>query len=143
MRRPSLDELRSVDLFDGLSEAELREWIAVTEVEEVPAGTVIADQGQSPEHVRLVLTGAIEAIAIDADGHAEPIGEHRAPTWVGAIAVITGGLSGVRMVAIEPVTLGSIAREPFVALVLAQRPVFERVMRQVRPVVSRIAAREQ
>jgi signal transduction histidine kinase len=47
------------------------------------------------------------------------------------------------MRALTPVTVAVIEPEPFIDLVLANRPVFDRVMRQVRPVVSRAAAREQ
>ena len=90
----------------------------------------------------LVLEGELEAFAVEEDGRMEAVSRHRAPTWVGAIAVLTGGLSGVRMVAATKVLLGEVDSEAFIELALAQRLVFDRVMRQVRRVVSRITALE-
>jgi signal transduction histidine kinase len=66
-----------------------------------------------------------------------------APTWIGAIPVVTKSAIAVTMRALTPVTVAEIEDDPFVGLVLANRPVFDRIMRQVRPVVSRITAREQ
>ena len=73
----------------------------------------------------------------------EPLGEHVAPTWMGAIGALTGGVSLVRMQASTAADRGAIEPERFIELALAHRSVFERVMAQVRPVTGRIAAFEQ
>jgi signal transduction histidine kinase len=139
---PTLEQLRPIDLFDGLQDAELERWVAATELRALSTGDPVAEQGQPSPTFHLVLDGALEAFAVDSEGRAEPVGMHPAPTWVGAIAVLTGGVSGVRMLAATEVTLGEIDSEAFIELVLAQRVVFNRVMSQVRPVVSRITAME-
>jgi signal transduction histidine kinase len=139
---PTLEQLRPIDLFDGLEDAELERWVAATELRVLSTGEPVAEQGQPSPTFHLVLDGALEAFAVDSEGRAEPVGMHPAPTWVGAIAVLTGGVSGVRMLAATEVTLGEIDSEAFIELVLAQRLVFDRVMSQVRPVVSRITAME-
>jgi len=140
--RPTLAQLRPVDLFDGLSDAEVERWAQVAELRVLAVGDAVAEQGQPSPTFHLVLEGSLEAFAIDEAGRAEPVGMHPAPTWVGAIAVLTGGVSGVRMLAATEVTLAEVESETFIELVLAQRPVFDRVMSQVRPVVSRITALE-
>ncbi|HEV7162327.1 MAG TPA: ATP-binding protein [Solirubrobacteraceae bacterium] len=142
MSHPTLEQLRAVDLFDDLSDLELERWVEVAELRQLKPGSAVAEQGQRAPAFRLVLEGALEAFAVDPDGRAEPVGMHPAPTWVGATAVLTGGVSGVRMLAAGEVLLAEVETEPFIELVLAQRPVFDRVMRQVRPVVSRITALE-
>ncbi len=142
MTRASVGQLRSMDLFEGLSEAELERWAAAAELRVLPPGAAVAEQGQPSPAFHLVLEGTLEAFAVDGSGRMEPVGMHSAPTWVGAIAVLTGGVSGVRMLASTEVTLGEVEPEAFIELVLAQRPVFDRVMAQVRPVVSRITAVE-
>jgi signal transduction histidine kinase len=142
MTHPTVEQLRSIDLFEGLSEAELEQWAQAAHVRELAPGTSVAEQGKPSPAFHLVLSGSLEAFQVDAEGRAEPVGEHRAPTWVGAIAVLTGGVSGVRMVALGDVTLAAVESEEFIQLTLAQRPVFDRVMAQVRPVVSRITAFE-
>jgi signal transduction histidine kinase len=139
---PTLEQLRAVDLFDDLSDLELESWVEVAELRRLQPGSAVAEQGQRAPAFRLVLEGALEAFAVDPGGRAEPVGMHPAPTWVGATAVLTGGVSGVRMIAAGEVLLAEVETEAFIELVLAQRPVFDRVMRQVRPVVSRITALE-
>lgn len=142
MSHPSIEQLAAIDLFDGLSEEELERWAQAAELRTLQAGAPVSEQGQPAPAFRLVLEGALEAFAVDPQGRAEPVGMHPAPTWVGAIAVLTKGVSGVRMLAAGEVTLAEVDSERFLELVLAQRPVFDRVMSQVRPVVSRITAME-
>jgi signal transduction histidine kinase len=140
---PSVAQLRAIDLFDGCSEQELSLWAQAAELQDVPAGAIISEQGVEPPAVQLVLEGVLEAVAIDEQGREEPVGEHRAPTWVGAIAAFTGGFSAVRMQALTATTLAAVPIEPFVDLALAQRPVFRRIVRQIRPVVNRLTTIEQ
>ena len=142
MSHPTVEELRAVDLFEGLSEAELERWAQGAALRELEPGAAVAEQGELAMTFHIVLEGSLEAFAVDADGRAEPVSVHHAPTWVGAIGVLTGGASGVRMLAATPLTLADVESEAFIELALAQRPVFDRVMRQVRPVVGRITAME-
>ncbi len=140
---PSLEQLRPMDLFEDLSDAQLQPWADAAQLRRVAAGDPIAEQGQPQQAFHLLLEGTLEAIAIDEQGRGEPMSEHRAPTWVGAIAVLTSGVSGVRMVALSDALLASIEPETFVQLVLGERSVFDRVMAKVRPVVGRVTAIEQ
>ncbi len=142
MSHPRVEQLRGIDLFDGLSEQELTLWADAAELRELEPGSPVAEQGKPSPAFHLVLEGSLEAFAVDASGRVEPVGVHQSPTWVGAIAVLTGGVSGVRMLVAERVTLAEVESERFIELVLAQRPVFDRIMAQVRPVVSRITALE-
>jgi signal transduction histidine kinase len=143
MSHPTVEQLRPIDLFDGLTDVELERFTQAAVITHIEAGAMTSEQGQPPRGLQLVLAGSLEALALDPDGRDEPVGEHVAPTWIGAIAVLTGGLSLVRMRALTDVTLAVIEPETFIELVLAHRPVFDRVMRQVRPVVGRITAMEQ
>jgi signal transduction histidine kinase len=142
MSHPSVEQLRSIDLFEGLEESELERWAQASEIRQLHLGEPAAEQGQPSRAFRLVLEGVLEAFAVDEQGRTEPVGMHEAPTWVGATGVLTGGVSSVRMLAATEVTLAEIESEAFIELVLSQRPVFDRVMAQVRPVVSRITALE-
>ena len=143
MSAPTLEQLREIDLFAGLDDAELERWAEAAELRELAPGALLTEQGDSALAFHLVLAGSLEAFAVDPGGAAEPVGEHRAPTWIGAVSVLTGGVSGVRMQALSEVTLAAVESERFIELVLAQRQVFDRIMRQVRPVVGRMTALEQ
>ncbi len=140
---PTVEQLHDVDLFAELSPQQLAEWAQAATVRTLAPGEVLTEQGAHASGFHLVLEGSLEAIAIDGSGRREPLGEHRAPTWVGAIAVLTGGVSNVRMEALGGATIATIEPERFIALALAHRPVFDRIMRQIRPVFSRITALEQ
>ena len=143
MSHPSIDQLRALELFDECGEQELRSWAQAAELEEVEPGTVLAEQGVPPEAVHLVLEGALEAVTLDADGREDPVSEHRAPTWVGAIAAVTEGATGVRMRARTRATVGTIPAARFAELALSQRCVAQKVVRSIRPAVARVTEVEQ
>jgi signal transduction histidine kinase len=139
---PAVEELRPMDLFTELSDDELAVWCEAAEVHHIPSGTLMAKQDETRTGLVLILQGTIEALVQDGTGD-EPIGDHVAPTWMGAVPTLVGGASAVRMVARGDVRVAVIKPEAFVDLVLAHRTVFRRVMATVRPVVRRITAREQ
>jgi signal transduction histidine kinase len=140
---PSVEQLRTLDLFEGLSDAQLEPWAQAAELLEVAADTPVVEQGEVATAVHFVLEGALQAITVDAEGREEPLGEHRAPTWIGAIAAVTEGPAGVHMRTLVPTTLATIPAASFAELAFAERPVLLRVLRQVRPVANRLTAIEQ
>ena len=80
---------------------------------------------------------------VDGD-RTEPVGRQQAPTWMGAIAVLTGGPLGVRMQARDGAArLALIESDDFRRLAFAQPSVHQRVMQQVAPVMTRITGMEQ
>jgi signal transduction histidine kinase len=131
-----------MDLFADLSDEELETWCQAAQVHEIPAGTVMAKQDETRTGLVLVLKGTIEALVKDGTGD-EPIGDHVAPTWMGAIPTLVGGASAVRMIARDDLRVAVIDPDRFIDLVRGNRAVFLRVMAMVRPVVRRITAREQ
>jgi signal transduction histidine kinase len=62
---------------------------------------------------------------------------------MGAISVLTETRVGGELRTLTDARLAVVGDEDFTRLVTSQRPVFRRVMRAVRPVATRIAAREQ
>ena len=139
--RPTLEELRTIDLFDELDDEQLEQWREVAVVRELAAGEVMARPSDSPEFF-LLLRGTVQGLAVE-QGRMEPFTRQFAPTWIGAIPVLTeSGLAG-QFVADTDLRLAVVSAEDFIRLVLSQRPVHRRVMRAVRPVASRIASREQ
>jgi signal transduction histidine kinase len=139
--RPTLEELRTVDLFDELDDEQLSRWREVSEIRELPADAVVAEAGQTAEFM-LLFRGVVQGLVVEA-GRVEPITRQTAPTWMGAITVLTETGYAGEMRAVTDVRIAGIAAEDFTRLVTGQRPVFRRVMRAIRPVATRIAAREQ
>jgi len=140
---PSIDQLRALDLFDECGEEELARWAQATELRDAPPGTVLSEPGVSGDPVHLLLDGTLEALTLDADGRELPVGEHHAPTWVGAITAVTEGVSAVRMRTLTQATLGVIPAPQFAELALSQRCVARKVIRAIRPVVTRVTTIEQ
>jgi signal transduction histidine kinase len=138
----TLEDLRTVDLFDDLDDAELAEWVAVAHPRQLAPGDVIAEQGEEPLGLQLLLEGQAQALMLDR-GRSEPVGRQRAPTWMGAIAVLTAAPLGVRMQAETAGRLATVAAEDFRRLAFAQPSIHRRVMQQVAPVMSRVTAIEQ
>jgi signal transduction histidine kinase len=135
-------ELRTIDLFDELSEEQLAEWVAVAVPVSVGAGGVIAQPDDEIRGAHLLLEGEADALIFD-HGRSEPVGRHVAPTWMGAISALTGGSLGVTMMALTECRLAQIPAEEFRRLALAQPSVHRRVMQQVQPVMSRFTELEQ
>jgi signal transduction histidine kinase len=138
----SIDELRGIDLFDDLDDEALAEWAAVTRVREVAPGTVLAVQGDELRGVDLLLEGTVLTQIADGD-RIEPVGRQLAPTWMGAISVLTGGAFGARLVSEGTSRMALIPRDDFLRLAFKHTSVHRRVMLRVAPVMSRIQGIEQ
>lgn len=137
----TLADLRSIDLFDDLDDAQLAEWVAVAQPLSAAPGDVVIDQGAAPPGLVLLLSGETQALVVENERF-EPVGRQHAPTWMGAIAVLTEGPLGVRMLAATACRMAVIPAEEFRRLAFAQPAVHRRVMRQVGPVMSRLTGIE-
>ncbi len=142
MNHPSVQQLRPVDLFDGLSDAELQAWAQAAELRRLSPGTPVTVPNQPDGSLHLLLEGTLESLSIGEDGSTEPLDKHLAPTWVGAVIALTRGVSTLRTIAVTDATVATIPGERFIELVLSHRPVFDTVIAKVRPVVQRVSAIE-
>lgn len=138
----TLQELRAVDLFDDLDDAELQEWVELAVPRRVQAGEVIAEQGETPPGLQLLLEGEAQALMLD-EGRSDPVGRQHAPTWMGAIAVLTDSPLGVRMQAESSCRLAIVEPLEFRRLAQKYSSVNRRVMQQVAPVMRRVSEIEQ
>jgi signal transduction histidine kinase len=136
----SAADLRPVDLFDGVQD--LEPWAAVAQERHIAVGSPLYNYGTDPEGVTLLLEGQAQAYLVRGD-RSEPVSRHTAPTWIGAIAVMTGGALGVRMVAETPCRLALVPAEEFRRLTFAEPVVHDRVLQQVQPVMGRLTEIEQ
>ena len=66
-----------------------------------------------------LLEGSLQALGARGE-RAEPVGRQHAPTWMGAIAVLTGGPLGVRMQTETPCRVALIPPDDFRRLALAK-----------------------
>jgi signal transduction histidine kinase len=138
----SVGDLRPVDLFDDLDDGRLAEWAAVAQRVRYEPGGLLAEQGAEVDGLSCLLEGEART-SIVHEGRTEPVGRQIGPTWVGAISVLTRGPLAVRMEAITPCEVALIPADDFRRLARAHAPVHERIMRQMQPVLSRLAGAEQ
>jgi len=141
-REITLSELRVVDLFADLSDAELQEWVAAAVPLEIETGEILAEYDEQPRDLMLLLQGDVEILTIQL-GRAEPGIRHHAPSSMGAIALLTGGPLGVRIEARKRCRLALVPAEDFRILAFAQPSVHRRAMEQIAPALSRLTAIEQ
>jgi signal transduction histidine kinase len=139
----TLAELRGIDLFDGIDDVQLADWLAVTQVGQYAAGEVLSEQGLKARGVHFILEGTARGYIRDDRGNAEPMRRHRAPTWIGAISVLTDEPTSLCIQAETALRAGLVTPEDFRRLALAQPPVHSIVMSKVTPVLGRLAAAEQ
>ena len=138
----SVADLRPVDLFDDLDDAQLAEWAAVAERKHFEPGELLAEQGVDVLGLSCLLVGEAQTVIVN-DGRTEPVGRQVAPTWVGAIAVLTAGRSPCACRPSSRARSRSSRADDFRRLALAHPAVHDRVMGQMKPVMSRLAGAEQ
>ncbi len=90
----------------------------------------------------LLFTGRARTALVD-NGREEPTGTQQAPTWLGAISVLTGKPLGVQVRTLTDCRVGLVPAADFERLAQSQPIVHRRVMAQVAPVMSRITRVEQ
>jgi signal transduction histidine kinase len=133
----TLADLRSIDLFDDLDDAQLQPWLDVVSCRTVQPGELIEEQGDPPSGLQLLLTGSARTFLVEGD-RPEAIGRQVAPTWMGATAALTDAPMGVRMQAETVCRMALVAPPDFVRLALSQPSVHRRVMQTIAPVVRRL-----
>jgi signal transduction histidine kinase len=140
--RPTLEELRRIDLFDDLDDEQLALWQQVAVIRNAKADEVVAEAGDVAAGVFLLFDGIIHGLIFES-GRLEPVTRQVAPTWMGAITAMTETGYAGEMRAVTDVQLAVIAPDDFTDLALTQRSVHRRVMRAIRTVSARTAVREQ
>jgi signal transduction histidine kinase len=131
-----------MDLFEDLDDAQLGRWAEVAQPRAMAAGEMLVEQGELLDCFFLLLDGQIRATFVEA-GREEPRMTHQAPTWMGAIPVLTEQPIALRHVCATDCRVACVPADAFLELVLSQRPVHRRILRQFGPVISRIEATEQ
>jgi signal transduction histidine kinase len=135
-------DLRAVDLFDELDDGALEQWAAVAQWRSARAGELALEEGTEPAGLLCLLEGTLQLLRHDGERFL-PAGHQSAPTWIGAVPTLTETPLTVRIVALTDARLALIPAPEFRRLALAHPPVHRRVMRQVAPLMARIAATEQ
>jgi signal transduction histidine kinase len=137
----TIEDLRPIDLFAGLSDAELERWVAAAQPFSAEAGETVLQEAELVSGLVLLFEGVVETLSV-SDGRLEPLGRQLPPTWIGAIAALTEHPLGVRMRAETECRLALIPTDTFVDLVLANRTVHQRIMSKVSPVMTRLTTME-
>jgi signal transduction histidine kinase len=141
-RPVSAADLRPVDLFDDLDDGALGEFAAAAVWRHAEPGDVVLEAGEPPEGMFCLLEGTLQLAQRDGDRF-EPVGSQKAPTWIGAIATLTEGDFVSRMMAVTEADLALIPAAEFRRLALTNPDVHRRVMRQVRPIMTRMTSIQQ
>jgi signal transduction histidine kinase len=133
----TVDELRGIDLFEGVSDACLANWAEAAEDRHVEPGEPVLSFGEEGVPFSLLLEGSLDSFFI-IDGREEIDHRHVAPTWFGAILALTDQPSITTARAAEPSRVATIEPLPFRRLLADTPEAFVRVMNVFRPVLARI-----
>jgi signal transduction histidine kinase len=133
------DELRAIDLFDGVEDAQLERWAETATDTWLEPGDPVVLIGEVGTPFRLLLEGTLDGY-VERDGREERDHSHHAPTFLGAILSLTGNPAIVTIRARERSRVASVEAEAFRRLLVDSGPAFERVMRTFQPVYSRFEA---
>jgi signal transduction histidine kinase len=138
----SLAELRTIDLLADLPDEQLARWAELARRHDTEEGEVIAEQGELSRGFQMLFEGRVRALHVEGD-RTEPVGDHVAPTWIGAIPTLTENPFPIRLQCQTRCRLAVIAPDDFADLVLSQRTIHRRILRRFGPVMTRLTALEQ
>ncbi len=138
----TLADLREIDLFEDLDDAQLGEWLAVARTLEAAPGEILIEQGATSRGLMLLLDGSARSYLLGR-GQAESLKRHTSPTWIGAVSALLDEPMDLRIQAEEPLRMALVEPADFRRLTLAAPPVHRRIMAVVRPMIGRITALEQ
>ena len=116
---------------------QLAEWLAVAQPQELAPGELIVEEQDHVPGLILLLEGTA-ATHMTGRGRPEPVGRQVAPTWIGAISVLTEDPLPVRIVAETACRLAIVPSAEFLRLVFAQQAVHQTVIRRIAPVMQRL-----
>jgi signal transduction histidine kinase len=135
MTQVTVTALRPIDLFDDLDDDALGEWAAVATMRDVGQGVVVAEQGMQPPGLQLLLAGEVRTLSVHGAAE-EPVHRQQAPTWMGAIAALTGDPLRVRLRTDTDCRIACIPPEDFRRLAFEHPAVHRRVMGAVQRVAD-------
>jgi len=135
MTQVTVTDLRPIDLFDELDDDGLGAWAAVATVRDVGPGVVVAEQGNEPPGLQLLLEGVVRTLSVHGAAE-EPVHRQEAPTWMGAIAALTGDPLRVRLRTETDCRIACIPPEDFRRLAFEHPAVHRRVIGAVQRVAD-------
>lgn len=141
-----IDQILTLEPFQHLPQEQL-EWACDRAQElEMTAGTVLVEQGASPNGFFILIKGRV-GISRLSEGTEMPIGHHEAPAFFGEIPVLTDGPVQVSMRTLTDCHLYQIACPDFLKLLHEcrdfERSIFRVVAKRLRGLESFIRSREK
>jgi len=132
-------ELRGIDLFDEVADADLEPWADAFEERRLERGDTLVTIGETDVPFSILLEGRMDGYVL-VDGREERDHHHDAPTWMGAILALSGNEARVAIRASGPSRAAQIAADRFRDLLFATPPAFQKVIRVFGPVMARLEA---
>jgi CRP-like cAMP-binding protein len=118
-------------MFDGLTDAERREWLAAAARQEVRRGQALARQGEPARALHLVESGLLKLVQLTEDGH-ELIVRFVGPCEpFGGVVVLDNATYPVTALALEATTAHAWRREALAGLFAAHPIVRLNLMREM------------
>jgi signal transduction histidine kinase len=102
------------------------------------AGERVVERDAPPDFFFFLLEGEVTTV-LSVDGREEPERRHVAPTWMGAIPILTGNPWAIALrTSSGTARLAAVPAEAFTRLVLGQPSVHRRIMRTFGPTFQRV-----
>ncbi|MDJ0705431.1 MAG: ATP-binding protein [Leptolyngbyaceae cyanobacterium MO_188.B28] len=141
-----INKLLTLEPFQQLSREQL-EWACDRADDlELPAGTMLIEEGGDPNAFFILLKGRV-SMTRQSEGAEMPIGQHEAPAFFGEIPVLTGSPMLISMRTLTDCYFYKINSDDFLTLLHEcrdfERSIFQEVARRLRGLESFIRNREK
>jgi CRP-like cAMP-binding protein len=125
----SLDKLRRVSLFAGVSGAAFIQLAAKAHWREFNANEVVVDAGDLSDEVFFIVEGAVRVVVRTLSGYEAILNELRAGEFFGELSAIDGSRRSANVTALQRTRLWVVPAVAFMELALSSREVGLRLLR--------------
>lgn len=108
--------LRSIPLFEGLTEQDIAKVATLAQVRSYPARAVVVTQGEPAAALYAIVTGRLKVTTSDPEGRDTVLGIMGEREVFGEVALIDGGARSATCIAVEPCNLLVLDRALFLEL---------------------------
>ena len=128
-RNASLEKLRRLPLFAGVSQAVIDQLVAKAHYRDYTANEMVVDVGDVSNEVFFIIEGAVRVVARTAFGYEAILNELGPGDLFGEVAAIDGNHRSANVTALQRTRLCIVPAESFIELTLSSRDVSLRLLR--------------
>jgi CRP/FNR family transcriptional regulator, cyclic AMP receptor protein len=129
--------LKQIPLFADLDADDLEIIARASRRLKYPKGSIVFYEGDPGDYLLVILQGRVKVTLLGADGQETIVSILEQPAFLGEVALLDGTPRSATVVALGPIEVMQIAREPFLTLMRTHPDIALKIMRQLAGALRR------